>query len=55
MKATLVEHALCMSEWLLVYLEESAQGMFWMELSLTVVMVDTEMLLICAHDSYLVF
>lgn len=44
-----------MSEWLLVYLEESAQGIFWMDLSLTIVMVDIEMLLICTHNSYLFF
>lgn len=55
MKATLVERALCTSEWLLVYLEESAQGIFWMDLSLTIVMVDIEMLLICTHNSYLFF
>lgn len=52
MKPTLVEHALCTSEWLLVCLEESAQGIFQMDLSLTVVMVDREMLLICIHNSY---
>lgn len=55
MKPTLVEHALCTSEWLLVCLEGSAQGIFRMELSLTIVMVDREMLLICIHNSCFFF
>lgn len=49
MKPTLVERALCISEWLLVYLEGNTQGNFW----ITIVMIDEKMLFIFIHDSFL--
>ena len=48
MKPTLVERALSISEWLLVYLEGNAQGNFW----ITIVMIDEKMLFIFIHDFF---